>query len=452
MKTIYRAALAAAMTMATAAGAMGQNVQSGYFDDNFLYRYQMNPAMGNQRHGFVAMPGLGNLNVGTQGNIGLSHIFYNVDGRTTTLLNPGVSTSEALDGIKDRMRLGVNLRETIIAFGFKGFKGYNTVTLSARADLNVGMPGSLVELAKEGVTNRTYDLSQLGAAGTAWAELALNHSHDVNEKLRIGATVKLLVGAGAVDATCNKANLHLNDDKFVGEVDATIHAMIPGLKYETDYNSNTRRHWVNGADIDGFSAPAGYGGAIDLGAVYRLNDDWEFSLAVTDLGFINWKNDVVATTDGLQQVSTDALHFNVDNNTSWDEFKDNLSMLYQLSDKGDCGSRTTMLGATVTAGARYTLPVWRKVNFGIMNTTHVNGPWTWTEFRLSALVTPCRVISVGVNGAMGTWGPALGGIININAPGFNLWLATDHAPGKLTKQYLPLNSNLNLSMGINIPF
>ena len=45
-----------------------------------------------------------------------------------------------------------------------------------------------------------------------------------------------------------------------------------------------------------------------------------------------------------------------------------------------------------------------------------------------------------------------GGIINLKAPGFNFYVATDCMPGKLAKQYAPLNSNLNVNLGINFPF
>jgi len=440
------------MVAATTAGVSAQNLQSAYFDDNYLYRFQANPAFGNEGHGFVALPGLGNLNVGTNGTIGLDHIFYNVNGETTTLLNPNISASEALDGMKDHSRIGVDLRETILAVGFSGLKGYNTISVSARASASVGLPKEIVRLAKEGLSNDTYDLSNLGGTGRAWAEIALNHSHQINKCLRVGATVKVLVGVASFDAHVNTANLKLHKDNYIGEVDADMHASIKNFTWDTDYNDRTRRHYVNGANLDDFSPVNGFGAAIDLGAVYTLNKDWEFSLAFTDLGFINWKNDVTATTNGLQSVETDSFSFNVDNNDSWDKFRDNLSMLYELDDKGDMGSRMTGIGATMTAGAQYSLPVYRRLKFGLMNTTRINGDFSWTEFRLSANIEPVKVFSAGVNVGMGTFGASFGGIVNLKVPGFNLFVATDCIPGKLAKQYAPLNSNLNVNLGINFPF
>ena len=106
----------------------------------------------------------------------------------------------------------------------------------------------------------------------------------------------------------------------------------------------------------------------------------------------------------------------------------------------------------MTAGAQYSLPVYRRLKFGLMNTTRINGDFSWTEFRLSADVQPVKCFSAGVNIAEGTFGFKFGGIINIKAPGFNLFVATDCIPGKLAKQYAPLNSNLNVNFGLNFPF
>lgn len=432
--------------------ASAQNLQSGYFDDNYLYRFQSNPAFGNEGHGFVAMPGLGNLNVGTSGTIGVENIFYNVNGKTTTLLNPGVSASEVLDGLKDKNRLGINMRETVLAFGFSGLGGYNTFSISARADMGFSLPKDIFRLAKEGLENTTYDLSHLNARGAGWAEIALGHSHKINDRLRIGATLKLLAGVASVQTNVNTASLQLREDTWVAGVDAELQTSLKNIRYKTKYNEDTRRNYVNGIEIEDFSPISGYGMAVDLGAVYRLNDDWEFSASLLDLGFISWDNNHVASTNGLQQVVTDDYSFNVDNNDSWDKFKDNLTMLYQLEDLGDTGSRMSGIGATMNIAAQYTLPVYRRAKFGLLSTTRFNGPFTWTDFRLSANIEPVNCLSAGVNLGMGTFGPSFGWIVNLKAPGFNLFVATDHTPCKLAKPGVPLNSNADFNFGINFPF
>ncbi|MDE6555463.1 MAG: hypothetical protein K2K55_00695, partial [Duncaniella sp.] len=259
-----------ALAMASLTSA--QNLQTGYFDDNYLYRFQANPALGNDK-GFVAFPGLGNFNISTNGSIGLGDILYNVNGQTTTLLNPGVSASEALGNFAEHSRLGVDTRVNIISVGFKAFGGYNNVTLGARAHANVGLPKDIVRMAKLGLTNQSYDLSPLGATARGWVELALNHSRQFDEKLRYGAAVKFLVGAAAFDANFKTANLHLYEDNYIGEVDAEITSNLKGMKWKQSYDDNTDRYYVDGLD-GSFKAPNGFGLAFDLGAVYPLNPAW----------------------------------------------------------------------------------------------------------------------------------------------------------------------------------
>ncbi|MDE5668485.1 MAG: hypothetical protein K2I24_03020, partial [Duncaniella sp.] len=380
------------------------------------------------------------------------NIFYNVNGKTTTLLNPGVSASEVLDGLKNKNRLGINMRETVLAFGFSGLGGYNTFSISARADMGFSLPKDIFRLAKEGLENTTYDLSHLNTRGAGWAEIALGHSHKLNDRLRIGATLKLLAGVASVQTNVNTASLQLREDTWVAGVDAELQTSLKNIRYKTKYNEDTRRNYVNGIEIEDFSPISGYGMAVDLGAVYRLNDDWEFSASLLDLGFISWDNNHVASTNGLQQVVTDDYSFNVDNNDSWDKFKDNLTMLYQLEDLGDTGSRMSGIGATMNIAAQYTLPVYRRAKFGLLSTTRFNGPFTWTDFRLSANIEPVNCLSAGVNLGMGTFGPSFGWSVILKAPGINLFVPTDHTPCKLAKPGVPLNSNADFNFGINFPF
>jgi hypothetical protein len=111
-----------------------------------------------------------------------------------------------------------------------------------------------------------------------------------------------------------------------------------------------------------------------------------------------------------------------------------------------------MIGATVTVGAEYVLPVYRPLSFGLLSTTRLLGDYTWTEARLSANIHPAKAISAGVNGAYGTYGWSLGWILNLNVPGFNLFVGMDHTVNRLAKQGIPLSSNASLSFGLNIPF
>ncbi len=438
--------------------AIAQNTNSGYFTEGYTYRYQLNPALAaGDSCGFVAMPALGNLNVGMRGTIGLDNFLYNIDGRTTTFLNPKVDAGTFVNGLDDVNRLGMDAKIGVLAFGFKAFKGYNTVTLNVRANTQMRIPRSLFSFLKEGLENTTYDISDVKAHADAYIELGLGHSHKINDKWSVGGTMKFLLGGANIDAEFEKAHLTLGQDSWTAVTNAKLQSSIKGLTYEHDINDRTGAEYIDGMDVDG-AGLNGFGMALDMGAVFSPNKDWSFSLAVLDLGFINWNNNMVASTNGDKTFNTNKYSFNVNDEVAnsfeneWDVMKDDLSALYELEDMGDEGSRTTMLGATINAGVEYTLPVYRKLKFGLLNSTRIHGDYSWTEFRLSANVAPVKAFSAGTNIAYGTYGFSFGWLMNVKVTGFNMFLGMDHTLGKLAKQGLPLSSNGSLNFGLNFPF
>lgn len=452
----------AAAMLATAAAlcATAQNTQSGYFLDDYAYRFLSNPALAPSfGKVLVGIPGINNLNMNIRGNLGLTDIIYNVDGRTTTFMNPGVSAAEVMGNLSDHNRLGFDIRENILSVGFGMLGGYSTINLSARANVNVSLPKSIFSFLKEGVTNDTYEIDGLKARAIGYAELSLGHSRNITSEIRVGANVKVLLGAGSFKADLDRATLALNRDSWDIITDASIHTSLKGLNYETSYSEDTHREYVSG--IDGSFKPInGLGFGIDLGATYapKALNDWEFSAAVLDLGFIKWDNDLLATTNGERRFQSSIYNFSADDNApnsfsnEWDRMLHSLEELYQLDDAGNTGGYTQALNATVNLGASYTLPVYRRLKFGLLNTTRIAGGFSWTDFRLSANINPVKNISLGVNGNAGTLGCGFGWIANLRIPfaGIQLYLAQDNFFGKVAKQGVPLSSNVSLSLGLNV--
>ena len=454
-KVIISAAMAAMILLPTALRA--QDHSSGYFVEDYTYRYQMNPAFGNSQN-FISMPALGNLNVGLHGNLGISDVLYNVDGKTTTFMNPKLSSDEVLKNINDVNRIGTLDKIGILSAGFKAFGGYNTVSINAVADVSVKVPGEMFNLLKNGVANKTYDLGDLRASGVAYGEIAFGHSRQVMKGLRVGATLKFMLGGGYMDAHMRNANLVLGENEWTVTTDADLRSSVKGLTYKTKVNDRTGHRYVNGIDVDG-TGLNGFGMALDLGAVYETPvKGLTVSLALLDLGFISWNNDMLATTNGEKTFTTDKYTFNADDDApnsfskEWDRLRDDFSAIYELDDMGDQGGRTSMPHATLNIGVQYALPMYNKLTFGLLNTTRLAGDFTTTDFRLSANIAPCRIFSGGVNLGVGTFGASFGWVANLHLTGFNFFLGMDRVPGKLCKQGVPLSSNAQVTMGINFPF
>ncbi len=457
----YRIFLAvAALGMASAATA--QNLKSGYFTDGYQYRHDLNPAFANEQN-YVAMPALGNLNVGLNSNIGVDNILFNVDGRTALFLNPNVSADEFLSGINDKNKISEDLKVQILGAGFKGFGGYNTIEINARQSLGIQLPGSILRLAKEGVQNQTYDISDLNASAVGYAEIALGHSRQITDKLRVGAKLKVLLGIANIDAEVTKGQITLGENSWTGVTNANLQASIKDLTFEMEKKmrgpegEETEHEYVSGVDDSSWGVN-GFGFAVDLGAEYKFDNNWKFSAALLDLGFIGWKTNFMASTNGDRTIDTDTYIFNMDDDEAhsfeneMDRFTEGLAALYELQDNGDQGSRTKALAATMNLGVEYTPDFYNKMSFGLLNSTRFAGKYSWTDFRLSANVAPCKIFSASANFSVNTYGTSMGWLLNFHPNGFNLFLGMDHTLGKLAKQGLPLSGKGNFSIGINFPF
>lgn len=416
----------------------------------------MNPAIDNDQN-FIAMPAIGNAAVSMTGTLDVSSVIYPLNGQTTTFMNPGISAAEVMANIPERSRIGADVNLTVLATGFKAFKGYNTIAINARAGVEAQLPRSIFSMLKQGVTNNSYDISTLRANADAFIELSLGHSHALGKKWRIGGNLKFLLGAAHADAELHQATLNLQKSDWVVTSDADINASVKGLTYKTKLNDRTNHQYVNGAKVDG-TGLNGFGLAVDLGTTFQAGRDWTLSLAFLDLGFISWNNNMRASTCGPQTFYTSAYTFNVDDDRpnsfskEWDKIKDDLSALYELNDMGNAGSRTKALGATMNVGIQYTIPRYRKLNFALLNTTRIQGAYTWTDFRLSANISPVKCLDGSVNMSVGTFGVGFGWLLNLHTKGFGFFLGMDRTLGKVTKQFVPLNSNGSVSLGMNFPF
>lgn len=455
MKYIKVALLMVAALTGQAAAA--QNLTTGYFNTHYLYRHTMNPAFGAERN-YVTMPALGRLSLGVGANVSASDLLYRRDGQTVTLLHPDVSAHEAMRNLPSTTLLGSQVSATILGAGFRAFGGFNTVEINVKSRVGLTLPKDLFSFLKEGASNRTYDISGVGADAEAYTELALGHARQITEKWQVGAKMKVLLGAGYLRANFHKAQLTLGQDEWSAVTNAELRGSMMGATFEHDVNENTQHQYVSGLNTDDLKPGVnGVGVAFDLGAAYKLNDDWQFSAALLDLGFISWGKTLLASTNGDQEVHTSKYAFSVDDNApnsfekEGDRIGDDLSRLYELNDMGAGGSHARMLGATVNLGAVYTLPMYNKLQLGLLNTTYIRGRFTTTDFRLSANVAPLKQFSASASFGLGTYGTSLGWMLNYAAKGFSIYVGSDYTPLRVDEQHIPMNST-HLAMGINFPF
>lgn len=453
--------------MAVGCSAAAQTINSAYFTEDYKFRHMLNPAFGNEQN-YVSIPALGNISVNTHGNFGYQDVIMSnpmypslSSKKMTTFMNPYISAEDALSGFSTgNNRITGDVSLTILSAGFKAFGGYNTIEINSRTTTGVSLPYELFEFAKN-TGNHSYDIGDINAHAQSFAEIAFGHSRQINDKLRLGAKLKVLVGLGRADVKMRNMKADLTaEDKWTITGEATADVSMKGFSYvseEKKYNiegSGTYER-VNDVDLDGVGV-GGFGMAIDLGGVYEINEDWTVSASVLDLGFISWTNDMLAENrsksfvfNGFHDVSvTSDRGEEID--TKVDRYGDQLADFANLTDMGDKGGRSTGIGATINVGAEYTLPVYRKVSFGALCTSRINGAYSWTEGRLSANYAPLNWLDGGVSFAVNSFTTSMGWVLNLHPKGYNFFIGMDHILGKTSKEMIPLSSNASLTVGMNI--
>lgn len=463
-KHIQHIVMAAALVGGATFTATAQELRTSYFTETSNFRHQMNPALLDAP--YVGMPLLGNFNIGTTGNVGAADfIFHNTGANRneyplTTFMNPEISASEFLGNLSDKNRLDAYLNLNLLSVAFRGFGGVNLIELNLRSNSHVTLPYELFEFMKTTGSREHYDLSGIGVRTHNYGEVALGHSRAIGDKWRVGAKMKLLFGVGYADLTANRMDVTLNGDEWRIDADARMKVAMMNSAIEHDPYEPTApdgRPKVDDLEVEG--GLGGFGVAFDLGATYKPIRDLEVSVGLTDLGFISWSKMNNASSAGTYSFSgfKEDIYVNGTNtgtNEIGDQFEqmgDDLEELFSVYDDGQTSDKSA-LAATLNIGAQYTLPAWRKLRFGFLYTGRIHGKYTWNQGMLSVNCRPAKWFEVAVNGAVSGTGCTFGALINLHAPHFNFYVGADRFLGKVSKEFIPLNSaNSNINFGITFP-
>lgn len=454
-----------ALTLAVSAGA--QNLNSAYFLEGYTYGHELNPAKKYDHKGYFSFPLMGNLNLGTRGNLALQDILYkNPNGSgLVTYLHPSISAEKAMDAFSRRNKILSDVRLTLASVGFSTRQAYHTISLTMRSNAGINIPYDFFDITKN-LQNKNYDFSSLGATTKAWMELGYGQSRQINEEWRVGAKAKWLVGLGRVNVKADNLSLRLADEnQWTANAKATVEISAPGITWgETKTVTDPSGRTYEEIDFDKMDAgnvkPHGMGLALDLGAEWdmdRLVPGLKTSASLLDFGFISWGKTLVARNAGEPFVFNGFQNVQVSGgpgtpiDDQYDNLADDFERLYRLEAAPTRSAKTTMLGATLNLAAEYQLPAYDRLRFGLLSTTRIQGRYSWHEERLSATISPCRAFEASASLGLGTTGATFGWVVNIHPKGFNLFLGMDRMLGKLSKQGIPLRSNADFTLGINFP-
>lgn len=404
-----------------------QTSRSVYFSEKNPLRHEFNASFAPES-GYVSIPMLGNLSLSTSSNIKVSSFLYpQADGDgLNTFMSPDVSSSEFLSNINSDNILNFNFSFDILNGGFYKWGGFNNIALSTTVSSSINIPEGVFQFLKLGMANETnnyYQFNDMYVSASAVTELALGHSREMLlPGLRLGAKVKFLFGIVNVDAQFNNFSASLSQEKWMITNDGTLNMSGITPSYDSE----------GGLDgIDSFSPGLnGFGIAVDLGASYAIMDNFNVSLAVNDLGFMQWKNisssEAKETFEFTGFEDIDILG-DVDESidSQVDDLQDDLQALFSyVESKTGATKSTNCLATTINAGADYGI-LDSKISFGLLATAEFNSNYTWADLMGSVNFRPASCVNLGINGSVSTFGTSFGAMIDLCHKNFNMFVAAN---------------------------
>jgi len=459
------------LALLLSASLHAQNAQSSFLLENYVFGYRYNPAYVPEKS-FVAIPAVSNINPSVKSQVGLSSIFYpTANGGLVTGLNDQVSSEQFLGKFKRQNNLvNIDLNESLIAFGFRGnHGGYSTVELNVRASARANLPYEMFSFLKDN-GEPSYDVSSADLGATAYIELAYGYHRAIGDKINFGATLKALVGAANVNFNVNSATVSCANGEIYVQADAEAYGAANFLTVGTKVTDDGQTTDIMDLSDIGFKsgyAPSGYGAAVDLGVIYKPIDWLEINLAVTDLGGISWKNNLVGRTNAEvsykgERVSPE----DSDGNTAvGHELNAALETIKSLAefhyDPEETVNSFQMLPCTVNAGVKARMPFYRNLTFGGSVAYRFGRSSSWYDARAGFAINPAKFFSFTGNAGYSTFGPVCGAGLSINAGPIALFTVFDGYIGRIAKGtfetgdkiFYPVNSfNYSLNIGLAIQF
>lgn len=445
-------------------GVFAQTPRTAYHQEGFVFGHELNPAF-QPEESYFSLPILGNTSVSMQSSLGLGDLFYDRKdgGGLTTFMSQGtISKSDLMDKVGSAYKGYVDGNLTLISFGRRvDSKRYQTLSVNLRGKSAIRVDDSMFNLLKD-VKNKHYRVTDTRLDASVYAEIALGESRKLDEHWTVGAKAKLLVGINHLDMDVESLDVDLYQNEWIADGQVTMH--VAGFDYTTDikkYREEGRGQYesVSGLRYTGF-VPRGIGLAIDLGASYKMDDNWMFSASVLDLGFMCWPDSKKAWNhggafgfDGIHNVCMDDpdKEYQIANpvkeslRDQMDRLGDDLMTVAHL-EKVRAHAQTHVLGATIHAGARYKQNQWTA---GALVTSFIRGNLSWFEGRISATYQPVERLDITLAPAYGTTGFSVGAMVNYQlVNGINLNLGSDALVTCFNRQMIPTPLSASLQFGM----
>ena len=412
-------------------GLAAQDLETGYFLGGNPYAFRLNPAFQSERSIFSL--GLGQTGLGTWSNLGFSTLLYSdvSDGHVYTFLNDRVNASEFLRKIKKSNTLDIDARVNLLTLGFWAGDRFYTLDFNVRSLNSLAVPYDVFSFWKEGAETRNeYDFSGLGLRSQTFAEAAFGWSKNFDDVFNIGFRLKGLVGGLEMNALARNMKLSMSDDRWEVRTQSYLYASSPSLTYSLDEDGNpdpatislNGNHW----------GPAGFGGAVDLGASWNVLPYLTLSASVLDLGAVRWNREIQFVSPESSYAwapSESGESDSEDWSAEFNEALNGLSGVFRFNkDAAVTGAALEMLPFQVYLGAEFRMPFYDRLSLGALYSGRIGSGYGRQTGRISLNWTPLDFLSMSTGTTLNRLGESIGFALNLHPAGINLTVGCDYLP------------------------
>lgn len=192
-----------------------------------------------------------------------------------------IDFEQLVNKLKEDNYIYNQVQDQWFVFGYQFGKNYLQLGISDKVLLDFTFPKSILELALLG--NAAYlgervGVGGLGFNGTHYRELSLGYARDL-DRWSVGIHTNILFGLANVYTRTSDLGIYTDPETYDITIDGDIEVNTSGLDNIDEFGN-----YITNLRNMGFS--------VDLGAAYRINDEWEISSSILDLGTIYWKHNV----------------------------------------------------------------------------------------------------------------------------------------------------------------
>lgn len=448
----------------SALSLQGQNPMALYYMETIPQSSQINPAMQPRANGFFSLP---SPNIVFQSDLAFNDLFQEQGNEWVTPLSQRFNYKDLYKASGKSASLINDVNVDLLGLGFRSGPNYFTFTASLKNVIHLGVPSDLFKIAEEGFPDgQSFDFSSTRMKQAAYHELAFGYSREWDERFTFGIKVKPLFGIAGGVTDINSFQLNTSREQWDMVVDGTVYASAPLDVAEGEPGEFPES--IEGKDLssdetlDYITSLKNGGMAFDFGALYEMDENWSFSAAFNNLGFVGFKNDLNSLsfngTYSFDGLSTDGGLDEDQVDKAIDDITDSVKSVIKYDVAHEKFS--VPLASSLYAGASYK---WTpSVSFGFLSRSVFRKYNFRQDFSLSANIQPYSFVALNLNYSKRVnGGDGLGTALTVLAGPLQLFLAADYIPTRFANVSfdggdsvsLPYRQkDLNFRFGLNLIF